>query len=370
MHAPHAHGYSLHQPSNTVLTAQHARVVGGVGQPGVGPLSEQMEQLALGTAGGAGVRGEGGEVLRGVAQRAELPTGTAMPHKGGSHKLGGQSLIHGDARNGKSGVLNGSFFPAYTMMPGPGMEGMAGQMVSPTQVPSGLQFLHTHMQPHVMPGSPDPHLVSPQHVPPPGTPGGVLHYPGSLPSQSSSAPTTPPIGHMGFPPIQNMLSAQQSPGLFSPTTSGVAHSPIQILGHTLGTSLFSPPPSTTGHHHGMFVSSPSSGGKVLGYPPGSPAHAPVGSGMRFRRYDSPKQPLHSSEGHTSNAQTQGGGGGAHVQFRSENPIPQGQAHVKAAGSSNSGVALSGSSPFQPVQLPPRLANQQQVKSYTVHIECV
>ena len=363
MHAPHSHGYSLHQPGTSVFAAQHARVVGGVGQPGVGPLSEQMEQLALGSAGGVGMRGvsgEGGEVVRGVAQRAEVPVGMAAPHKGGSHKLG-QSLLHGDARNGKSGVLNGSFFPAYTMMSGPGMEGVAGQMVSPTQVPSGLQFFPTHMQPHVMPGSPDPQLVSPQHIPPPGTPGGVLHYPGSLPSQSSSAPTTPPISHMGFPPIQSMISAQQSPGLFSPTTSGMAHSPIQILGHTLGTSLFSPPPSTTGHHHGMFVTSPSSGGKVLGYPPGSPAHAPVGSGIRFRRYDSPKQPFHSSEGHASTLQPQGGGGGGvHVQFRSENPVPQGQAHVKVTGGA-SGVALSGTSVFQPVQLPPRLANQQQVE---------
>lgn len=49
-----------------------------------------------------------------------------------------------------------------------------------------------------------------------------------------------------------------------------------LIGHTLGTSLFSPPPSS-GNQHGLFVNSPNSSGKV-GFSPGTPNHPPVGSG--------------------------------------------------------------------------------------------
>ena len=236
----------------------------------------------------------------------------------------------------------------------PAME--AGQMMSPTQIPPGhMQFLPAHMQhPHMIPGSPDPQLVSPQHVPP-GTPGGVVHFPGSLPNQSPNAPTTPPIGHMGFP---SMLSAHQQQSVFSPPSTGVTHSPVQILGHTLGTSLFSPPPSST-THHGMFVNSPSSGGKVIGYPSASPAHAPVGSGLRFRKYESPKQGGHMSEVSASVPlpHTQSAAGLSQVQFMPENPVPQQKQHPKSTN--GGGNSLSGSSGFQPVRLPPRLASQQQ-----------
>ena len=50
-----------------------------------------------------------------------------------------------------------------------------------------------------------------------------------------------------------------------------------LIGHTLGTSLFSPPPSS-GNQHGLFVNSPNSSGKVVGFSPGTPNHPPVGSG--------------------------------------------------------------------------------------------
>ena len=317
-----------------------------------GQLAEHMEQLALGgrgMGGGGGGMG-GGEVRPGVGQIGDVLG------KGG-HKQGVHPGEGG--RNGKSAVLNGSFPSGYTMMTA--ME--AGQMMSPTQIPPGaVQFLPAHLQPHMIPGAQDPQLVSPQHVPP-GTPGGVVHFPGSLPNQSPNAPTTPPIGHMGFPTLPNMLSAQQQQSVFSPPSTGVTHSPVQILGHTLGTSLFSPPPSSTAHH-GMFVNSPSSGGKVLGYPSGSPAHAPVGSGLRFRRYESPKQGgSHVSEVSTSvpPPPTQSGGGlSQQVQFMPENPVPLQKQHSKGNnGTNGGGTSLSGSSGFQPVQLPPRLASQQQ-----------
>ena len=50
---------------------------------------------------------------------------------------------------------------------------------------------------------------------------------------------------------------------------------ILLPGHTLGTGLFSPPPSTGNQHGGMFINSPISSRKV-GYSPNHPP--PVGSG--------------------------------------------------------------------------------------------
>ena len=344
------------QPQAPAVLASQQRMV-ATAQPGAGPLSEQMEQLSLGPGGGRSVGGGVGVGEGEVVRAAPHGEGSAVAMSKGAHKLG-QGPHHSDGgRNGKSAILNGSFLSGYAVMPTPGMEAVTGQMMSPTQVPSAMQFLPAHMQPHVMPASPDPQLVSPQHIPP-GTPGGVMHYPGSLPNQSPSAPTTPPIGHLGFPSMPSMLSAQQPQNVFSPPSTGVTHSPVQILGHTLGTSLFSPPPSSTAHH-GMFINSPSSAGKVLGYPSGSPAHAPVGSGLRFRRYESPKQGGHVSEIPVAPPpQPQPGGSLSQVQFMPENPMPQHKQQPKANGS-NGGAALSGSSGFQPVQLPPRLASQQQ-----------
>ena len=326
------------QPHRALLAA------GGGG----GQLAEQMEQLTLdGRRGmvGGGVVGEGGQGQMG---------------DGG----GGLGKKHDNSRNGKSAIVNGSFPSGYAMMSA--IE--AGQVMSPTQIhPAAMQFLPAHIQhPHMIPGAQDPQLVSPQHIPP-GTPGGVVHFPGSLTNQSPSAPTTPPIGHMGFPTLPSMLSAQQQQSVFSPPSTGVTHSPVQILGHTLGTSLFSPPPSST-THPGMFVNSPTTGGKVLGYPSGSPAHAPVGSGLRFRRFESPKQGSHMSDAASSIplAHGQSSGGLSQVQFMSENPVPpsqqQKQHHKGSNGSNGGGNSISGSSGFQPVQLPPRLASQQQTSA--------
>ena len=319
------------------------------GGNGSGQLAEHMEQL---TMDGRRVGEVGGEMRIGQIGEGKKPVS--------AHEM---------ARNGKSGgIVNGSFPHGYAMMSA--IE--AGQMMSPTQVhPTAavappLQFLPAHIQhPHMLPGSPQDALVSPQHVPP-GTPGGVVHFPGGIPpNQSPSGPTTPPIGHMGFP---GMLPAQQQQSVFSPpTTGGVTHSPVQILGHTLGTTLFSPPPSSS-THPGMFVNSPTTGGKVIGYPTGSPAaHAPVGSGLRFRRYESPKQGSHGNEGAPLSHGQSSGTGLSQVQFIPENPVPpspqqppQKQPQLKGNnGVNGGGNSISGSSGFQPVQLPPRLASQQQ-----------
>ena len=318
-------------------------------QPGGGQLVEQMEQLSMEGRGGGRVGGEGG--------------GEVRLGEGGVGKKQAQQDMN--RNNGKShAILNGSFPHGYTMMSA--VE--AGQMISPTHIhpaaAAAMQFLPAHLQhpggPPMIPSG-DPSLVSPQHVPP-GTPGGVLHFPGSLSNQSPNAPTTPPIGHIGFP---SMLSAQQQQSVFSPPSTGVTHSPVQILGHTLGTSLFSPPPSSTAHP-GMFVNSPTTGGKVIGYSTGSPAHAPVGSGLRFRRFESPQQGSHVGEAGSSAvplAHGQANSAISQVQFLPESPVPQQhqqQQHRKTNnGTNGGGHVIPGQSGFQPVQLPPRLASQQQ-----------
>ena len=354
--------YSIGQPVGGAMFAagggaQQGRALIAGGNPAGGQLAEHMEQLSLDTRRGGGGRGEGGGEM-GIGQIGEGKKLTV----GAAHEMG---------RNGKSGpVVNGSFPSGYAMMSA--IE--AGQIMSPTQVhPTGapLQYLPAHLQhTHMIPGSPqEAALMSPQHIPP-GTPGGVVHFPGGVPSQSPSGPTTPPIGHMGFPPT-GMLSTQQQSIFSPPSTGGVTHSPVQILGHTLGTSLFSPPPSSS-THPGMFVNSPTTGAKLIGYPGGSPAtpHAPVGSGLRFRRYESPKQGSHVNEGAPLSYTQSTNSGLSQVQFIPENPMPQSppqqQKQPPHKGSNNNnGVngggnpAITGSSGFQPVQLPPRLAGQLQ-----------
>ena len=338
----HAGGINSHQQQRALMAAHGTQ------------LAEHMEQLALDAR--VGRNGEGGGEMR-LGQIGE--------------GVGKKQGVHDASQNGKSPVIyNGSFPPGYTMMSA--VE--AGQMISPTQLhPAAVQFLPAHLQhpgPHMIPAGThqDPTLVSPQHIPP-GTPGGVLHYPGSLPNQSPNAPTTPPVGHMGFPTLPSMLSAQQQQSVFSPPSTGVTHSPVQILGHTLGTSLFSPPPSSN-THPGMFINSPTTGGKVIGYPPGSPAHAPVGSGLRFRRFESPKQGCHVSEvssASVSIAHGQSNAGVSQVQFMPESPVPQPQQnqHRKTNNGANGGGNLiPGQSGFQPVQLPPRLVSQQQTAATT------
>ena len=353
--------YTVGQPVGGAMLA------GGVGQQGRGliaggqQLAEHMEQLSLDARHGGVAAGDGELRLGQIGDGKKVP----------------QELM----RNGKSAgaVVNGSFPSGYAMMSA--IE--AGQMMSPTQVhPAAaptLQFLPAHLQHHhahhhhIIPGSHQDPLVSPQHIPPPGTPGGVVHFP---PNQSPSGPTTPPVGPMGFPTLPGLLSAQQQQNVFSPpTTGGVTHSPVQILGHTLGTSLFSPPPSSSAHP-GMFVNSPTTGGKIIGYPTGTPAtHAPVGSGLRVRRYESPKQPGHTpnpNEGAPVVHGQSGGGVSQQVQLIPESPVPaqpqpaqlpQKQQHKGSNnGANGGGNHISGSTGFQPVQLPPRLAGQQQTAS--------
>lgn len=107
----------------------------------------------------------------------------------------------------------------------------------------------------------------------PGAAGGLFQYSSPIPHPQAPVqpPSTPPIGTLTLAP-PGVVHAQQQQGILS-TTSTSIQSPVQILGHTLGTSLFSPPPSSTSQH-GIFVNSPTTTGKVA-FP--SVFHA-VGSG--------------------------------------------------------------------------------------------
>ena len=236
----------------------------------------------------------------------------------------------------------------YSIMPR--MEPLGGQMVSPTQVRGAVQFMRAH--PQMLSGGQDPQLVGNQSHLPHNHPGSLIQYPSGMPqSQGANQPTTPPVGPMTLPP-QTLMPGQQHQGIFSPPSTGVTHSPIQILGHTLGTSLFSPPPSSTAPH-GVFVNSPTTSGKVLNYAPGAPTLPPVGSGPRFRRYNSPNQGSHLTNSISPHSQSPG----PNISQPQDSPIAQ---HKQFASkpTTNGSTTVPGTS-FQPLQLPPRLAQQQQ-----------
>ncbi len=228
-------------------------------------------------------------------------------------------------------AMNGGY-PMMTM----------GEMISPTHVTGPV-----HIYPaQLFPGTPEPQVVA-------TPPGGMLQFPG-FPPQGQGAiaqPTTPPVGPLNLPP-PGVLQAQQQ-AIFSPPSSGaMTHSPVQILGHTLGTSLFSPPPPSSTTPHGVFVNSPTTTGKVLGFAPGTPALPPVGSGPRFRRYESPKQP-----GLYGSSLSQSTGPVAQTHLPQDSPVAQQKPFPTTA---TNGMNLNSGSPgFHSLPLPPRLAQQQQ-----------
>lgn len=82
-----------------------------------------------------------------------------------------------------------------------------------------------------------------------------------------------------FPPLSLHGGDSLPPGILQP---GGIQSPVQILGHTLSTSIFSPPPSAG--PSGLFMPPSLPTGKS-----NAPGHSAVGSAIRFQRYDPPKQ---------------------------------------------------------------------------------
>ena len=259
----------------------------------------------------------------------------------------------GDLVNAPNGSHQVPFSYPMAMHGGIPPEHFGGHVVSPTQGP--MQLIPPQLQhPMLSPSQEMPNQPLPPNPPHPT----LLQYPSSMPphqAQSANQPTTPPIGLNLHPP--SLLQAQaQHQGIFSPPSTTMTHSPVQILGHTLGTSLFSPPPSTSTQHGGMFVNSPTTAGKIIGYAPGTPA--PVGSGTRFRRYNSPKQ----SGGHISevsnSVQAQPSGP---LSMNHNSPVMQ-HKHFGKLGT-NGTNPIPGSSGFQTIQLPPRLAQQQQQQNH-------
>ena len=248
---------------------------------------------------------------------------------------------------------------SYAMVADPAVATAGGQMVSPTHA-APIHFMPSQMQPAMYGGE----FIANQHMLPPPHPASMMaQYP-------VAQPTTPPVGALNLAP-PSLVQAQQPhhQALYSPTTTvGLTHSPVQILGHTLGTSLFSPPPHSSNQHHGMLVNSPTSSGKVVGFNPGaggSSSHPPVGSGTPFRRFESPK---HSGLMHVSEVPVT-----THTQAAASVMPPQGQyvpqeqspmvQHTQVMSASKGGNGLAPTAAgFQPVQLPPRLVQQQQQQS--------
>ena len=279
-----------------------------------------MESSGMYQGGAVGLH-QGGEAQGGQESGVLMPPGTAG--------------YNGEAGDGppRNGVYQANPYAFIST-------NSAGQMMSPTQ---SIHFI----QPGHILTSQDGQVI---HS------GQVLQF--SMPSQGHRPPTTPTLGPLSLQP--SMLPGQPHNHHFS-HNPGLTQSPVQILGHTLGTSLFSPPPSS-GAPHGIFINSPTNSGKVMGMgAPGSPARAAVGSGVRLRRYDSPKQnhvPHPSGEAPSS----------APVPSSSMSPVESPSLQQKQL----SKLSTNGSSPvppgipagFQSPQLPPRLAQQQQQQRNT------
>ena len=360
----------VHQPTVGPPGSQHSgqtafTTLVPVTQDSTQQLAEQMEQSLS-------IRG-GNQQLDSDAGMGQQTEKQSTGQKGSQVSVVGQkvhqhpstisqvstSVIPGGGHNGANGngtrtliggATNGAFHGMYPMMAGIPVDHTGGQMVSPTQVGGPIQIIPPQMQPQIIPVSQEHHMIANQHLTP-THPSSLVQYPSPIPQgQNVNQPTTPPVGPLSLPP-PSLMSAQQHQGIFSPTTTGVTHSPVQILGHTLGTSLFSPPPSSTAPH-GVFVNSPSATGKIVGFAPGTPAHPPVGSGPRFRRYDSPKQ-----LGHMGNSITSQSPGTLQMQLSQESPIAQQKPFPKPTANGASPIPTN--SNFQPLQLPPRLAQQQQ-----------
>lgn len=149
----------------------------------------------------------------------------------------------------------------------------------------------------VQPGM-EPVLVSPTALAPP--PGQFLP-PGTIPTDVDNRVSYPPTNiqlHDGMdthstptmshiPHHHPAMGGMMQPQAMFSHSGSLTHSPVQILGHSLSTSIFSPPPSAGPPT--LFIS----GSGKPGISHGSPAHAPVGSGAKLRRYSSPKQPPRS-----------------------------------------------------------------------------
>ena len=307
-------------------------------------LAERMERLlTIGSSvgGGASIQQNDGESQGSQQPEKQSQQVVQMAGMGQKHSffMQSQGIASPQTHMPTTAVhtANCSGYGAYSMMPGMLTgEHLGGQMISPTQVRGPFQIMP---HPHLIPGIQEPQVIGNHGQPLPPTPGGMFQYPSGMPVNQ---PSTPPVGPLNLHP-PGILQAQQHQGFFPPTST---HSPVQILGHTLGTSLFSPPPPSTTAPHGVFINSPTNTGKVLGFAPGAPALPPVGSGPRFRHYESPKQgmsmPLHPQS--STN------------QLQQDSPTAQQKPFPKSA---SNGINPSLGS----FQLPPRLAQQQQQQQH-------
>lgn len=300
-------------------------------------LEQQMEALSISSEGGdqSGVEGSG--VYQAIQnQRIEDQSGGGGGHEPGVIVPQGMGVAGFNGEGGEA--LWPSRNGVYQANPYTFISNAPGQMMSPTQVGGApIHFLSSG------------HILTPQdgqviHS------GQVLQF--AVPNQGQRPPTTPTLNPLALQP--SMLPGQPHNHLFSPHNHNLAQSPVQILGHTLGTSLFSPPPSS-GTPHGIFINSPTNAGKVLGAgPPGSPARAPVGSGVRLRRYESPKHNPANVGSEVSLSMASVPPGVTPV----DNISPQ-QKPVSKLSTSGSSPVPVGSPGFQSPQLPPRLVQQQQ-----------
>lgn len=274
------------------------------------------------------------------------PIGHQKMHQQHYTPVTSAAMMHGGGGGGgvnRSNVNSGMY--KYLPMMQTGMDPVT---MSPTQLAPPSHYLPPHLPPGI---TPDQAMAAAalaaanQHHLPYHT-ALSMHSPDQLPA--SQTPGTPTLSHQM--PLPTQQAAAQ--GLFTPPTS-LAHSPVQILGHRLSTSIFSPPPSAAPAH--MFMNPIGAvGAKPSPHSNHSPSHAPVGSGSRLGRYDTSMGRSDMSFAATAAHNAAVGNNGRGVANGSL--LQQKQGVITGAHSSGSDLpeAINGGGLYHSQQLPPRL----------------
>ena len=162
--------------------------------------------------------------------------------------------------------------------------------------------------------------------------------------QTMPPPPPPPHPLQHHPHHPGMVQPQGHPqGMYSHSAGNITPTPVQILGHSLSTSIFSPPPSAGPGPPTVFYN-PGTGKPGMSHG-GSPVHAPVGSGVKFKKYNSPKQLPRSDMGMAPQS----------PQATHPGPsIIDHQHHMVSPGVTSSDQGMVSDILTQSQQLPPRL----------------
>lgn len=134
---------------------------------------------------------------------------------------------------------------------------------------------------------PDPVVMSPTSgiPPPPSLPPPQTHLHNNERPSFPLPPSLHPHHHPANLPIGGGGDSPTAPLPHGILPQHAIQSPVQILGHTLSTSIFSPPPSAG--PSSLFMNQSSNSAIIK--PPNSPGHTAVGSStLRYSRFEPPQ----------------------------------------------------------------------------------